>query len=173
MPFGAVLKELQRSSKGSPSINGSVSGVPAADGNHQPISRSEALRNAASAGDFDRVKELCKKSVAIDADGEGRTALHYASLNGHLQIVKEIINAGAKVNVKDAVSDDAAQSSPATVHLVSLQLSPAVASLSLSLHQHLRHSLIRRSCPRLRSSCPAFWLRLRSFPLLPALCSDR
>ena len=104
MPFGAVLKELQRSSKGLPSINGSVTGLPASDGN-QPISRSEALRSAASAGDFDRVKELCKKSVAIDADGEGRTALHYASLNGHLQIVKEIISVGAKVNVKDAVSD--------------------------------------------------------------------
>lgn len=104
MPFGAVLKELQRSSKGSPSINGSVTGLPASD---QPISRSEALRSAASAGDFDRVKELCKKSVAIDADGEGRTALHYASLNGHLQIVKQIISVGAKVNVKDAVSDRA------------------------------------------------------------------
>lgn len=103
MPFGAVLKELQRSTKSSPSISGSVSGITSPDQSHT-TSRSEALRNAASAGDFDRVKELCKKSVAIDADGEGRTALHYASLNGHLQIVKEIVNSGAKVNVRDAVS---------------------------------------------------------------------
>lgn len=66
-------------------------------------SGADALRAAASAGDFERVKELCKKSVAIDADQEGRTALHYSSLNGHLQIVKEIINAAAKVNVKDVV----------------------------------------------------------------------
>lgn len=105
MPFGAVLKELQRSTKASSSINSSVTASPASDNNHQPTSRSEVLRSAAAAGDFDRVKELCKKSVAIDADGEGRTALHYASLNGHLQIVKEIISVGAKVNVRDAVSD--------------------------------------------------------------------
>jgi len=65
---------------------------------------SEALRSAASAGDFDRVKQLCKSNVSIDADAEGRTALHYSSLNGHLQIVKELISAGAKVNVKDTVS---------------------------------------------------------------------
>lgn len=68
------------------------------------LTPSDLLRSAATAGDFEQVKELCKQSVTIDADAEGRTALHYAAVNGHLQIVKEIINAGAKVNVKDAVS---------------------------------------------------------------------
>lgn len=136
MPFGAVLKELQRSTKGSPSINGSVTPSPASDHHHQAsTSRSEALRSAASAGDFDRVKELCKKSVAIDADGEGRTALHYASLNGHLQIVKEIISMGAKVNVKDAVSD----------------------GLSAAGSPHVRHLSLSRvlvPCPHPLSCCP-------------------
>lgn len=68
------------------------------------VTASDALRSAATTGDFDQVKLLCSQSVTIDADADGRTALHYASVNGHLQIVREIINAGAKVNVKDAVS---------------------------------------------------------------------
>lgn len=78
------------------------------------LTPSDLLRSAATSGDFDQVKELCKQSVTIDADSEGRTALHYASVSGHLQIVKEIINAGAKVNVKDAVSSSLAIKRPAT-----------------------------------------------------------
>lgn len=115
MPFGAVLKELKRSSsKDNPSTTSLKTPITTLVSNNEsscdenkvkPSFLSEALRSAASAGDFDRVKELCKNNVSIDCDGEGRTALHYSSLNGHLQIVKELIASGAKVNVKDSVSD--------------------------------------------------------------------
>lgn len=117
MPFGAVLRELKRSSsKDNPSTTSLKTPVnsndvkSATDENQTTVKSqessllSEALRSAASNGDFDRVKELCKNNVSIDADGEGRTALHYSSLNGHLQIVKELIASGAKVNVRDSVS---------------------------------------------------------------------
>lgn len=105
MALVSVLKELQRgpASRSSPADESyNRNGVLLA-GERICGTGADALRAAASAGDFERVKELCKKSVAIDADQEGRTALHYSSLNGHLQIVKEIINAAAKVNVKDVV----------------------------------------------------------------------
>lgn len=113
MALVSVLKELQRggvpANRASPAdiekFSYNRNGGCVLLGERERIcgSGADALRAAASAGDFERVKELCKKSVAIDADQEGRTALHYSSLNGHLQIVKEIINAAAKVNVKDVV----------------------------------------------------------------------
>lgn len=111
MALVSVLKELQRgpASRSSPADesynrNGGFGMERSGVGLERIVcGGADALRAAASAGDFERVKELCKKSVAIDADSEGRTALHYSSLNGHLQIVKEIINAAAKVNVKDVV----------------------------------------------------------------------
>lgn len=126
MPFGSVLKELKKaSSKDNPNTR-SKSSISAPTSNNTSndqslasttntssgttdenemktsVSLSEALRSAASAGDFDRVKELCKNNVAIDCDADGRTALHYASLNGHVQIARELIASGAKVNVKDS-----------------------------------------------------------------------
>lgn len=64
-------------------------------------SLSERLRQAASAGHEDQVRELCHLGAKMDADMEGRTALHLAAANGHLTAAKALVEAGAKVNVRD------------------------------------------------------------------------
>ncbi|XP_067142958.1 ankyrin repeat domain-containing protein 6-like [Centruroides vittatus] len=61
----------------------------------------ERLRQAAIAGQPDRVKEYCRLGVAIEPDEEGRTALHLAAANGHVDIVKILLHYGAKVNTAD------------------------------------------------------------------------
>ncbi|CAG2167072.1 unnamed protein product [Oppiella nova] len=74
--------------------------------NHKLLINStgaQELRQAASAGNVALVKELCKKSVPFDADIEGRTALHYASANGHSLVVNQLIESGFAVNAKDAL----------------------------------------------------------------------
>lgn len=50
---------------------------------------------------------LCENSAlnCYNLDiGQGHTALHLASANGHLEVVKILIASGANVNVKNDVS---------------------------------------------------------------------
>jgi ankyrin repeat protein len=72
----------------------------------QTLDEIEFLRScchAASVGDLTKVKTLLKKHPAcVDSDGvdrkSGYTPLHYASRAGHLDIVRELLAAGAAVN---------------------------------------------------------------------------
>ena len=93
---------------------------------HETVKESDALREAAISGDFEKVRQLCAKSISIDCDEvsylntlfylthlfdtlslpllqDGRTALHYAAAIGHIQIVKLLIENGANVNANDKV----------------------------------------------------------------------
>ncbi|KAH7938433.1 hypothetical protein HPB49_023466 [Dermacentor silvarum] len=65
---------------------------------------AERLYQAAVAGQTDTVVELCRIGARIEADAEGRTALHMAAANGYVDTARALILAGAKVNALDAVS---------------------------------------------------------------------
>ncbi|XP_076373947.1 uncharacterized protein LOC143258616 [Tachypleus tridentatus] len=64
-------------------------------------SLSERLRQAAVAGQADKVQELFKLGAKIETDAEGRTALHLAAANGYVDTVKTLLQCGAKVNAVD------------------------------------------------------------------------
>jgi len=63
-----------------------------------------ALISASQAGNTQTVLDIINNlNTPIDIneqDSEGATALHYAALNGHLEIVKHLIEHNAKVNIK-------------------------------------------------------------------------
>lgn len=62
----------------------------------------EAMRQAALDGDLERVKELVKRGVNVNAlDQEGHTALMFAAFNGHTEIVLELVGASAVVDRRD------------------------------------------------------------------------
>ena len=63
----------------------------------------EKLYHASEAGDFTRVEQLLKEGAKPDKYlGEyGRTALYRAAQNGHNDIAKILIEAGADVNKQD------------------------------------------------------------------------
>ena len=65
----------------------------------------EKLYHASEAGDFTRVEQLLKEGAKPDKYlGEyGRTALYRAAQNGHNDIAKILIEAGANVNTQDNV----------------------------------------------------------------------
>ncbi len=57
---------------------------------------AEFYIDSARYGDLDDVVAALKEGVPVDAvDGAGRTALHMASANGHLECVLRILSAGA------------------------------------------------------------------------------
>jgi outer membrane protein assembly factor BamB len=62
----------------------------------------ELLRDAARRGDVEKVKELLAKKVEVDAPSEyGVTALALACDHGHGEVVKLLLEAGAKPGAKD------------------------------------------------------------------------
>ena len=64
---------------------------------------SEALIEAAAAGDTARVRELLAAGAGVDArDAEGATALMRAARAGRLDAVRALVDAGADVNAFDA-----------------------------------------------------------------------
>jgi ankyrin repeat protein len=63
----------------------------------------ERLVEAAQGGDLECVKSLLDQDhqLARERDESGATALHYAALNGHRQIVELLVERGANVNSRD------------------------------------------------------------------------
>ncbi|XP_030959587.1 ankyrin repeat-containing protein P16F5.05c isoform X1 [Quercus lobata] len=61
----------------------------------------EALLEAARYDDLDDVVSLASSGVSLDSkDSLGRTALHMAAANGHLDVVEYLINRGVVMIVK-------------------------------------------------------------------------
>ncbi|XP_057732279.1 uncharacterized protein LOC130947594 isoform X3 [Arachis stenosperma] len=60
----------------------------------------EALLEAARYDDMDDVVILASNGVPLDSkDEQGRTALHMAAANGHIEIVEYLIGQGVDLNV--------------------------------------------------------------------------
>ena len=66
-----------------------------------PSASAEALRDAAERGDAEEVNRLLAAGVPIDAATEtGVTALHNAACEGHVAVVKVLLDKGANVDPK-------------------------------------------------------------------------
>ncbi|HTG94749.1 MAG TPA: ankyrin repeat domain-containing protein [Pyrinomonadaceae bacterium] len=62
----------------------------------------EQLHFAAGYGDIEKVSQLLKDGYQPDLFDEiGKTPLHYASENGHLDVMRLLLQAGADVNAND------------------------------------------------------------------------
>ncbi|XP_077538523.1 uncharacterized protein LOC144151367 [Haemaphysalis longicornis] len=72
------------------------------EGDDEVPTLAEKLYAAAVAGHTDTVVELCRLGARVEADAEGRTALHMAAANGYVDTARALILAGAKVNALDA-----------------------------------------------------------------------
>lgn len=63
---------------------------------------NRALLQASSFNKNEKVKDLLAKGADINAfDGHHMTALHYAAINGHLEIARTLLDAGADPNARD------------------------------------------------------------------------
>ncbi|HEY6547581.1 MAG TPA: ankyrin repeat domain-containing protein, partial [Vicinamibacteria bacterium] len=62
----------------------------------------EALRDAAAAGDLAKVKALLDAGTPLDAGARhGQTALYFAAEKGRLEVVRLLVEKGAKVDYRD------------------------------------------------------------------------
>ena len=59
------------------------------------------LISAAASGDIDIVKSVSDVNVLNSADYDGRTALHLACAEGHLEVVSFLVDATVNINVRD------------------------------------------------------------------------
>ena len=60
------------------------------------------LLDAAKKGDLKGVMDAISRGANVNAkDDHGRTALHYASWCGHIEVVKYLVDSGADVNAED------------------------------------------------------------------------
>ena len=68
-----------------------------------PPDVNAGLRDAATKGNLETVKDFLSKGAAVDGATEfGATALIFAADRGHLEVVRTLIEHGADVNHKDA-----------------------------------------------------------------------
>ncbi|KAK8751767.1 hypothetical protein OTU49_010264 [Cherax quadricarinatus] len=65
-----------------------------------------SLVQSALAGDSARVNEALESGVAVDTTERGRTSLHHAAVEGHLDVVKVLLNWKADVNKRSKAEDD-------------------------------------------------------------------
>src|SRR5579864_7573859 len=63
---------------------------------------NDDLLGAARKGDLPAVKALCEKGAAIEAKTPyGQTPLYLAAMNGHEEVVRFLVDKGARTDVKD------------------------------------------------------------------------
>jgi len=64
---------------------------------------NDELLSAARKGDLPSVKALCEKGAAIEAKTPyGQTPLYLAAMNGHEEVVRFLVDKGARTDVKDS-----------------------------------------------------------------------
>lgn len=68
------------------------------------MSELENMIEAVKQGDLERVRAILESDdrLANQGDESGATPLHYATLNGHRQIVQLLLERGADINSKDS-----------------------------------------------------------------------
>ena len=70
------------------------------------VAAAGSLIDLATAGDIAGVRAEIQAGASVDAvDGDGNSALHWASWEGHAEVVKELLNAGAAVDKTDGPMD--------------------------------------------------------------------
>lgn len=62
----------------------------------------DRLRHAASQGHLDEVAECLQVGASLEPDEDGRTALHYAALNGYTDVTRFLLEKGCSINTQDA-----------------------------------------------------------------------
>ncbi|KAL4232517.1 Ankyrin repeat domain-containing protein 6 [Mactra antiquata] len=71
-------------------------------GSQRILNVSDRLRHSASKGDIEDVSECLQAGAKFDPDQDGRTALHYAALNGYVDVARFLIEKGCDINLQDA-----------------------------------------------------------------------
>jgi ankyrin repeat protein len=67
------------------------------------VTGAQALAESALVGDLQQVRRLVEGGVPVDAPADRkRTALMWASFNGHTAVARYLLDQGANVNAKDA-----------------------------------------------------------------------
>lgn len=66
-----------------------------------PVVLSQEMVKAIVQGNPVEVKQLLDKGEAVDATQNGQTALHFAAMNGRIDIISILIARGAKVDIQD------------------------------------------------------------------------
>src|SRR5512142_3016479 len=65
---------------------------------HASAAPPDSIVTAASAGDKDAIRSMLKAGADVNqAEGDGMTALHYAALNGNVDLATMLLYAGANV----------------------------------------------------------------------------
>jgi ankyrin repeat protein len=86
--------------------------LEAKSGKESKLSPDErAFMDAAKKGDVDKVREMLGKGIPVDlrADWDmpwDQTALMYAARNGHLEVLRVLLKAGASVSAADKNARD-------------------------------------------------------------------
>lgn len=107
-------------------------------GNHQGlprILRRDNIQVAAIKGDADRVASLLRRnpSLASDLTYKGFTPLHWASLNGHANVVKLLLASGAQADARSRQGDTPLQLAARKGHTeVAEMLLDAAADIDLA-----------------------------------------
>ncbi|XP_045197652.2 uncharacterized protein LOC123552233 isoform X1 [Mercenaria mercenaria] len=71
-------------------------------GSQRATTLSDHLRHAASKGNIEDIVQCLQAGATFESDQDGRTALHYAALNGYTDVTKFLLEKGCEINVQDA-----------------------------------------------------------------------
>ncbi|XP_069832588.1 ankyrin repeat domain-containing protein 26 isoform X2 [Dendropsophus ebraccatus] len=101
------------------------------------------FHRAASSGDAAKIRQLLPKQDINQVDKESRTPLHLACANGHLEVVKLLVENKAKLNVCDSANRSPlmkaiqCQHEPCAIALLEHQADPNIVDVNENAALHL------------------------------------